>query len=464
MNTTLKSSTLVPLNNAADSDSFQSQKSLMLIQTDKPDRPNQQQKQAIAQIYVEQAWLYFKERNWQEAIAACKNALHLDTRNTDAYKIFGNILNLKGKKAEALGIYAKALEINPDSAAIYANLGSFHAEQKNWQQALDYYQQAVIIDPSLAGAYRNLAQVWEELGDNKQALECLCQAVNLEPDKLSAAEYFDFGERLYREGKLKEASIFYIHGVELAPQAETQLARLVKILEELEEWQQAVIFYHKLISISNGEDSSATGSSNKPIRNLLSKAKAKTKTKVVRQKTIAAATEQTPQLVSKLEIQPGRADSAAKRPDSAVSWNNLGSSYAQKQQWVKAISCYKEAIELNPDLSKTYRNLARVYSKIGKQERAALCWYEAFDREPNCAKPEEHLRLAQNLLALKQVAKAIVCLHHAVKLDANFSQAYLLLGKLSASQGKAAEAKAYYDKANRDRIETKVEGEEISHN
>ena len=68
-------------------------------------------------------------------------------------------------------MYARALAIDPNCATIYANLGSFYAEQKNWQQALDYYQQAVILDPNLAGAYRSLAQVWEELGDSTQALE-----------------------------------------------------------------------------------------------------------------------------------------------------------------------------------------------------------------------------------------------------------------------------------------------------
>ena len=182
------------------------------------------------------------------------------------------------------------MEIDPNSAAIYANLGSFHAEQKNWQQALDYYQQAVIIDPSLAGAYRNLAQVWEELGDSERALECLCQAVNLEPDKFSAAEYFSFADRLDREGKFKEASIFLVHGVELDPQ-EDKLAQLVKLLEELEEWQQAVVFYHKLISLSNGELPTKNLAANKPIRNLLSQSRssASAKSKAKPPKAIASS-------------------------------------------------------------------------------------------------------------------------------------------------------------------------------
>jgi tetratricopeptide (TPR) repeat protein len=453
MNNTLQSSNLVPLNGKPENTLEHLQHSLALIKsTNQPDLTNQQQKKAIAQIYVEQAWIYFQDRHWREAIAACKNALHLNPQNTDAYKILGNILKIKGKKAEALGVYAKALEINPNSAPIYANLGSFHADQKNWQQALDYYQQAVIIDPNFAGAYRSLARIWEELGESKQALECLCQAVNLEPEKFSATEYFNFGDRLYAEGKLKEASIFYIQGVELNPQATTQLAQLVKILEELEEWQQAVIFYHKLISLSNGESADDNLALTKPIKHLLSQAKSANQTKrqvVVAppQRIASSAADAVPPLESPADNQSRQTLQPfppAQQPNSASSWNNLGSSYAQKQQWVKAISCYQEAVELDPHLSKTYRNLARAYGKIEKQDQAILCWYEAFSLEPDLAKPQEHFSLARQLLKLEQVDQAIACLRHAIKLDPNFVQAYVALGKLLNSQGKIAEAEACY--------------------
>ncbi|MEL6929517.1 MAG: tetratricopeptide repeat protein [Cyanobacteria bacterium J06600_6] len=436
MNTNLKSSNLIPLDNKPKEDFPRADRSLALVKSARNlDRPSPQQKQAISQIYIEQAWLYFKARNWRDAFAACKNSLHLDPHNTDAYKILGNILKIRGKKAEALGVYAKALEINPNSAAIYANLGSFHAEQKNWQQALDYYQQAVIIDPSLAGAYRNLAQVWEELGHTEPALECLCQAVNLEPEMLSAGEYFSFADRLIQQKKLKEASIFLIQGVKLEPQ-EDKLSQLVKLLEDLEEWQQAVVFYHQLISLSNGESPVANSAANKPIKNLLAgsrsqtKAKAKAGAKVKTAKAIASSSKSAPpQLLPKLKNQ----STAKMRPDSATSWNNLGSSYAQKQQWVKAISCYQEAIELDPKLSKTYRNLARVYQKTDKQEQAMLCWYEAFKLKPNSVKPEEHFSLAQRLLKIGQRERAIACLRNAVAHKPNFAQASLMLKKLLGS-------------------------------
>lgn len=477
MNSKLKSSSLLQLNGKSKSNVNNSPKSLSLVQSAQQlDRPTQQQLQAIARIYVEQAWIYFQEKNWQGAINACKNALESDSHNADAYKVLGNVLSVKGRKADALGVYAKALAINPNSAPIYANLGSFYAEQKKWQQALDYYQQAVILDPKLAGAYRSLAQIWEELGDINQALECFCQAVNLEPERLTAQEYFNFGQELYQQGRVKEASIFYINGVKLNPQAESELAQLVKILEELEEWQQAVVYYHKLISLSDDSLKGHESSDNsKPIKNLLSRSKSKSQTKKTTQLRIpahssAAMGEKTDQANSSAQGEASKLlpeanteeqtkidlavkqQSEAKKPTSAVSWNNLGSLYAQKQQWTRAISCYQEAVELDPNSSKTYRNLARVYGKTGKDLQASLCWYEAFALEPERVKPEEHFILAKRLLQQRQVDKAISCLRHTIRLKPDFNQAYLILGKLFESQGKSEAAQACYEGMGKNKV------------
>ena len=493
MNSNLKSSNLISLERKPGANLRSAPKSLALVEpAQKLDRPTQQQQQAIARIYAEQAWIYFQEQNWQGAIAACKNALESDSQNVKAYKILGNVIKHKVKKAESLGVYTKALTINPNSAPIYANLGSFYAEQKNWQQALDYYQQAVILDPSLAGVYRNLAQVWEELGDSNQALECLCQAVNLEPETLTAQEYFSFGQELYQQGKIKEASIFYTHGVELNPQAESELGQLVKILEELEEWQQAVIYYHRLLALSDDSlEHQDTSDHKKPIKNLLSRSKSKSRTKnaialhqALQRRMIPGQSSSrvgshhqsdnaAPSLIeadsnvnssaSKLlpeaktnNIELGiKSQSETKQPDSAVSWNNLGSLYAQKQQWTRAISCYQEAVELDPNLSKAYRNLARVYSNMGKDLQATLCWYEAFTLEVEQIKPEEHFLLAKKLLQQQQVDKAIACLRRTVLLKPDFNQAYLILGKLFESQGKSDAAQACYERMAKNEVMSK---------
>ena len=434
MNTNPKTSMLPSYTSRLISCDDSSTQSIALIQpNDQLDRPTKQQQKTIACIYSEQAQMYFQDGNWDKAIAACKNSLDIAPDNVDAYRILGNILLRQNKMPEALGIYAKALSINPNSAPIYANLGSFYAEQKHWKKALDYFQQAVIFDPNLAGAYRSLAQIWEELGNDNKALECFCQAVNLEPHKLTAEEYFSFGARLYQQGKAKEASIFYIQGAKFNPKAEVELAKLVEILEELEEWQQAVTYYHQLMSLSKTVRDSSIKVYDKPIKKLLSRSKYTSK-KTFNQKdikAISASSDSTNKILTKNVLPTSRiVPTVGKKPDSAISWNNLGSLHAQKKEWNQAISCYRTAIELEPAFSKSYRNLAKVHQKLGKKAKADLCWYKAFSLEPQKVTPEEYFGLANNLLRLGQVEKAIVCLRCTIELRPNFQKAHLILGKL----------------------------------
>jgi tetratricopeptide (TPR) repeat protein len=448
MNTNLNSSTLSSLDSKFTNFSAQS---LTLIQPpNSSDPPTQEQKKSIAQIYIEQAQVYCQQGNWSKAILACKNALEIAPKTADAYKILGDILYRQGKPAEALGIYAKALMINPNLTAVYANLGTLYADRKDWQKALDYYQQAVILDPNLAVTYRNLAKVWEELGNTKNALECFCRAIDLDPTILKPEDYFSFGKELYQQGKLKEASIVLINGIKLNPDASEELALLVQILEELQEWQQAVIYYHQLISCPKSKQNYALSSQPKPIKKLLSGSKSKS----FSHKMIAKNTRTDipvlgrnlgqkllPQVTSKA-VEPDStsttvnllAPNPAKKPDSARSWNNLGSVYAQKQQWAKAISCYQEALELEPNLAKAYRNLARVYQKTGEDLKAALYWYEAFTFEPNVVTAKEYFNLATTLLQYQQLDKAIACLHRTIELNPDCDRAHSALNQLLASR------------------------------
>ena len=448
MNIALNPPICSPANKLSDSDYGNS---LISIDSSESVLPTQEQRKSIAQIYVEQAKIYCQEHNWRKAILACKNALETAPDTADGYRILGYILYRQGKQAEALGIYAKALTINPNLAEVYANVGALYLDREDWQKALDYYQQAVILDSDFTEAYISLARVWEELGDADKALECLCRAINLDPTILEAEAYFEFGKELYKQGKIKEASILYIHGVESNSLAEAELSLLVQMLEELEEWKQAVVYYYRLISLSDrGKDNDSrsnrrAASADKPIKKLLSgsesfavKVTAKnTKTNIpllspnTTQKLLSeiessAAVEST--VVDKSTQKPVKP--TLEQPDSALSWNNLGSIYAQKKQWTKAISCYQEALQLNPNFAKSHRNLAKVYNNTGEELKAILHWYESFTLEPDLVKSIEYFTLATKLTKHQQHQKAIACLRRAVELKPDFKQAQMALDKI----------------------------------
>lgn len=466
MNTNLNSSTLSsPESKLTYSETRENRALVLTKPLNQLDLPTQEQKKSIALIYIEQAQVYCQEHNWSKAILACKNALEIVPNLADVYKILGDILYRQGKQAEALGIYAKALTIDPNLATVYANIGTLYADREDWKKALDYYQQAVILDPNLAEAYSSLAQIWEELGEAERALECFCRAIDLDPTILDAEDYFNFGKELSQQGKLKEASIFFTHGIKLNPFAEKELAQLVQMLEDLEEWQQAVIYYHKLISLPDAKKdrlvkSNHQKSSNyKPIKKLLSCSKS-TAIKVIAKNTksnMPSLPEDAAQkLLPKAQTEIGkqnsstadisridRANADQQKPDTALSWNNLGSIYAQKKQWEKAISCYQEALQLDDNFVKSYRNLARVYSKTGEHLKAALYWHEAFSIEPNLVKPEEYFSLAKKLLQYQQTEKAIACLQRTIELNPNMKDAQIVLDKLTSNNSGYSQTKSH---------------------
>ena len=441
MNTDSNSSTFC--STASNSNSHRGNLALTSIESvNQSDLPTAEQRKSIAQIYVEQAKVYCQEHNWHKAILACKNALETAPNTADAYQILGDILYRQGKQAEALGIYAKALTINPNLAAVYANVGALYLNREDWHKALDYYQQAVILDPGSSQAYINLAQIWEELENVEKALECFCRAIELDSTILETESYFKFGKELYEQGKVKEASILFACGVESSPQAEAELSELVQMLEELGEWQRAVTYYHQLISLAQKSENndiepnnrSGDSSVEKPLKKLLSGSKSFT-TKVVAKNTqtgIPLLPQNAAQkLLPKVEESASRqGNPPLDRPDTALSWNNLGSIYARKKQWTKAISCYEEALQLEPKFAKSYRNLARVYDNTGEELKAILYWYESFVLEPDLIRAAEYFTLATKLIEYQQYSKAIACLRRAVELNPDFKQAQMALDQI----------------------------------
>ena len=56
---------------------------------------------------------------------------------------------------KAVQAYLQALEINPNDASAYKNLGDLLVEQGNLEEAIQAYRQALELDPNDAVAYRN---------------------------------------------------------------------------------------------------------------------------------------------------------------------------------------------------------------------------------------------------------------------------------------------------------------------
>jgi tetratricopeptide (TPR) repeat protein len=86
-------------------------------------------------------------------------------------------------KAEEL--YRKAIELNPNYAFAYNNLGVLLNELKRYDEAEVAYRKVIELDSNVAGAYYNLSNMLRALNRDAEALTFAMKANELAPDRLS---------------------------------------------------------------------------------------------------------------------------------------------------------------------------------------------------------------------------------------------------------------------------------------
>lgn len=411
-------------------------------------------KREAAEVYLQQAIAYSDQQKWSEVIEACRQAVQIIPDIAEAYKLWGNALQRMGKTQESMGFYAKALEIEPEFAEVYANLGSLYAQQKNWQKAGEYYQKAIVIKPDFSGAYRNLARVWKQLDEPEKAAECQNQVLSLDSQEVNVEEYVRLGDRLIGENKLEQGLKYYLKVVELSPDLRIGHQKVAETWEKLGNWQEAATYYRQMLKLEPdlssekpqlaGNDTTFALPSKQPLipeLPLISKPKQLLQANrdvLSKQNTrIQNDTDKSDKLdlaIAKYEQQ----DQQLK--DSAPLQANLGSLYAQKQEWQKALSCYQKAIKLNPKVAGVYRNLAKVWGKLGKEDEAAKCWYQALNLEPQRADAEKYCQLGDIFLKQNQLEEAIACYRRAIELESDYAPAYFRIGEIFQSRGRSTEA------------------------
>ena len=406
-------------------------------------------------VYLDQAEMYCSEKKWEQAIAACQEALNISPDTAAAYKLWGNILQRMGKTTDAMGYYAKALVIEPDFPEVYANLGSLYAKQELWKEAISYYQKAIALNPNFAGAYRNLAKIWHQLNQTQKQTQCLVYALNLDPSLGSAEEYYQLGNSLSEQGQIDEAVRFYRAAVDLKPDFLLACNKLADALERQGDWKSAVTYYRQVLDIraehvTERPQSSSTPNSQPP-KTVTVESSKETRADVINvQRSIGkeSPSRASSSPISKLENQTQQLLQASHaQPDSDSIRIALGDIYVKQENWDSAIEAYKAALRINPKLADVYLKLAKAFNQVGKKVEMAESFYRACELDVTLASGQQYLILGKTFLKQDKVDKAIVCYQHALQVEPNLVDAYRQLGDALKSQGKKDDAMAAYQKA-----------------
>ncbi|MGP8269546.1 MAG: tetratricopeptide repeat protein [Terracidiphilus sp.] len=86
-----------------------------------------------------------------------------------------------GERTRAIKLYEEILEIDPEYAAAYINMGTILFHQRNYAVAEELYRRATVADPSYVLAYFDLGNVLDELQRLDESIAAYLQAVTLAP-------------------------------------------------------------------------------------------------------------------------------------------------------------------------------------------------------------------------------------------------------------------------------------------
>ena len=177
-------------------------------------------------------------------------------RHNLSWKVLAEILKKTDRTPEALVAGQKAIEIDPQDAGAYSNLGLTFQELGRSDEAEVSLMKAIALKPGFAEAHNNLANTLQELGRLDEAEASLMQAIALKPDYAQA--HYNLGVMFEELGRLHDAEASYkqaINNDANMGKAYLALSHSIRKLGKIEESSDIYIKGLKLTSVETSSKS-----------------------------------------------------------------------------------------------------------------------------------------------------------------------------------------------------------------
>jgi predicted O-linked N-acetylglucosamine transferase (SPINDLY family) len=112
--------------------------------------------------------------------------LELRPNFAEAYSNLGLVLQGRQRLEHALACFRRVLELKPDWAEAHFNVGNVLQDEQKPEEALGFYRRALELDPAHARAHNNLGNAWKDQGNLSGAIASYRRALELQPDYVEA--------------------------------------------------------------------------------------------------------------------------------------------------------------------------------------------------------------------------------------------------------------------------------------
>ena len=129
----------------------------------------------LANAYVKGQQYILAVKNYQRAIGQPI----LERLKLGAYLNYGSLCYQQKEFQSAISLYQNCLQIEPNFAMVYYNLGLTYKAIGRKSEAIESYQNAIKYNPSYGWAYQNLAVLQYQENNLEESIKCFSKAYNL---------------------------------------------------------------------------------------------------------------------------------------------------------------------------------------------------------------------------------------------------------------------------------------------
>ncbi|MDR2033112.1 MAG: tetratricopeptide repeat protein [Helicobacteraceae bacterium] len=156
----------------------QSSQSQPALNSNQPPQPTS------ASEILDRAKIALNNKNYQETIRLCNDAIRIDPNLALAYFSRGLAYHNLGDTSKAIADYTQAIKIKPKNALAYLIRGLAYGQLSDYDKAIADYNQAIKIDPNNAAAYGSRGIAYAGLSDYRSATKDARKACELGDCKL----------------------------------------------------------------------------------------------------------------------------------------------------------------------------------------------------------------------------------------------------------------------------------------
>jgi tetratricopeptide (TPR) repeat protein len=135
------------------------------------------------EFYLHLGNLLAEKKGLNEAIIIYTRGLQLEPNRDKIREKLEQQLSLKERFKRELLLSRKALELNRESFELYYNLGVALSQLQKWEEAADAYSQTIKLQPDRINAYNLLGEALEKRGLKEEAIAYYEKAIVLQPPR-----------------------------------------------------------------------------------------------------------------------------------------------------------------------------------------------------------------------------------------------------------------------------------------